>query len=261
MSSSHASKHIKEWLPMPSGLSFTDNSFSVDLIEQFDKRRSQLNSDVISIEEQQQGSIHSFASSIQSIPKIKDNDSSIRRSSSLNRFHDNTQQIEQPRAETIFNSWTLKKKKKFHNRHVKEIIEEPPLSKIAINTTISISPNNINNQYTDNMIQAPIITQYPPKPLKYSPVEPLPAEAYAGSDQHTRNRNTLKRLSLPLLKLTAASQTTTAGNTLHRRRSDSDLLNQQNQSNHTFFRSLSKRWNKLLNSCKSKRIKNKKSAA
>ncbi|GAA5812032.1 hypothetical protein MFLAVUS_005481 [Mucor flavus] len=178
MSSSHASKHIKEWLPMPSGLSFTDNSFSADLLKQFDKRRSQLNSDEISIEQHQQ------------------------------------QQQQQ--------------------------------------------------QYTDNMIQPPIITQYPPKPLKYSPVEPLPAEAYAGSDQHnnTSNRNTLKRLSLPLLKLTAASQAATSGNTLHRRRSDSDLLNQPtNQPNHTFFRSLSKRWNKLLTTCKSKRIKNKRNGA
>lgn len=208
----------------------------------------------------EQDSIHSFASSIHSIPKQAD--SSIRRSSSSslnNRFHHNTQQIEQPRAAAIFNSWTLKKKKKFHNRHVQEMFDEP-LSKIAINTTISISPN-INTQYTDNMIQPPIITQYPPKPLKYSPVEPLPAEAYAGTDQHnhTSNRNTLKRLSLPLLKLTAASQ---AATTLHRRRSDSDLLNQPtNQQNHTFFRSLSKRWNKLLTTCKSKRIKNKKNGA
>lgn len=38
---------------MPSGLSFTDNSFSADLLKQFDKRRSQLNSDEISIEQQQ----------------------------------------------------------------------------------------------------------------------------------------------------------------------------------------------------------------
>lgn len=45
-----------------------------------------------------------------------------------------------------------------------------PPSKIAINTTISI-PRRPPVHYA--MIQPPVITQYPPKPLKYSPVEPL----------------------------------------------------------------------------------------
>lgn len=179
-------------------------------------------------------------------------------------FHHNTQtvqQIEQPRASTIFNSWTLKKKKKFHIP-AQDIFNnnEQPLSKISINTTINISPNNnyATNIDGNNIIQPPVITQYPPKPLKYSPVEPLEDE-YAGTatnqqQSQSNRRKTLQRLSLPLLRLTAASQPNRA---IQRRRSDSDLLNQQQSSNNNLFHSISKKWNKLLCTCKKRGAKKK----
>lgn len=170
------------------------------------------------------------------------------------------QQIEQPRASTIFNSWTLKRKKKFH-LPAQDIFdpnnETPPLSKIAINTTINI--NHTNTAADQNIIQPPVITQYPPKPLKYSPVEPLPSYASTPGTESSR-RKTLQRFSLPLLKLTTAAAATTSNpRSIQRRRSDSDLLNQQQpQTTNTLFRSISKRWNKLLCTCKKRGVRKKK---
>ncbi|KAI9348350.1 hypothetical protein BD770DRAFT_164820 [Pilaira anomala] len=285
MSSSNVTRLNQEWLlPMPSGISFTDNTFTTDLLKQFDKRRSKLNSSDISIRQESfdnnsnhtttsshrrvasSSSVHNNSRNSIPIEQVRDNNN-IRRSSlssSVSTFHYNIQQIEQPRASKIFNSWTLKKKKKFHNnnnnRHVQEIFNEPLSNNNNNNNnnTLSIPPSlhHQHHQYdNNNMIQTPIITQYPPKPLKYSPVEPLPDTSAVD-----HSRNTLKRLSLPLLKLTAATQQQQQQQqSLHRRRSDSDLLNQQ-QSNKTFFCSLSKRWNKLLLNYKNKRIRNKRNA-
>ncbi|CAO3649900.1 unnamed protein product [Mucor hiemalis] len=186
---------------------------------------------------------------------------------------------------TLFNS--IKKKKKSY-KPAQDIFQVPNtnqpqeqtqhLSKIAINTTINIGSMNyhplidLNSNNTNHIIQPPIITQYPPKPLKYSPVEPLPDEyEYAGNidnnviNSNSRSRKALHRLSLPLLKLTAASQSQGERREINRRRSDSDLLNepqqqqqQQLSTTHTsLLHSIGKQWNKLICTCKSKKYSKK----
>ncbi|GAN00896.1 hypothetical protein MAM1_0003c00322 [Mucor ambiguus] len=205
-------------------------------------------------------------------------------------FHHNThleqqqQHTEDQHGASRFNSWTLKKKKKRQNAHnvfknkspSSTCIPSPPspptqqqqLSKIAINTTINIQPlNHANNKSNSkNPIQPPIITQYPPKPLKYSPVEPLPDDddngnSSTGAALHYKKSKTLHRLSLPLLKLTAQQQQQQpSNNTLQRRRSDSDLLNRNlvvEKTSHSMLHSISKKWNKLLSTCIQRGVKKK----
>lgn len=213
-------------------------------------------------------------------------------------FHHNThleqeQQQQQQHTEdqhgaSLFNSWTLKKKKKRQNAHtvfknkslstasIPSSPLSPPtqqqLSKIAINTTINIQPlNHANNKSNSkNPIQPPIITQYPPKPLKYSPVEPLPDDddddngnSSTGAALHYKKSKTLHRLSLPLLKLTAQQQQqqpSDNSHTLQRRRSDSDLLNRNlvvEKTSHSMLHSISKKWNKLLSTCIHRGVKKK----
>ncbi|KAL9545690.1 hypothetical protein MBANPS3_007026 [Mucor bainieri] len=215
-------------------------------------------------------------------------------------FHHNThleqqqqqqqmQHIEDQHGASLFNSWTLKKKSKRRNAHdvfknkslSSASIPSPPsphtqqrqqLSKIAINTTINIQPlNHANNKSNSkNPIQPPIITQYPPKPLKYSPVEPLPDDddngnSSTGAALHYKKSKTLHRLSLPLLKLTAQQQQQqqqqqSSSNTLQRRRSDSDLLNRDlvvEKTSHSMLHSISKKWNKLLSTCIHRGVKKK----
>ncbi|KAI8390936.1 uncharacterized protein BYT42DRAFT_554937 [Radiomyces spectabilis] len=88
------------------------------------------------------------------------------------------------------------KRRNPHRLHAQEIFSSssaslPPPSKIAINTTISLPQFTTVSQpasvtYT---VKPPVITQYPPKPLKYSPVDP-PDDTAAKSKAH--------RISLPL---------------------------------------------------------------
>ncbi|KAI9486853.1 MAG: hypothetical protein EXX96DRAFT_550855 [Benjaminiella poitrasii] len=108
------------------------------------------------------------------------------------------------------------------------------------------------------IVQPPIITQYPPKPLKYSPIEPLlteNADYYRFHYDHAGTENK-KRRSLPLLHLTLHSRT------LEKRRSDSIVLNEQEPillippeetSMNTLIshvqHSLNKQWNKFLSTC------------
>ncbi|KAI9246074.1 hypothetical protein BDA99DRAFT_543419 [Phascolomyces articulosus] len=90
----------------------------------------------------------------------------------------------------------------------------PPPSKIVVNTTIAIPQFNTtatttagattavgNNHHGGNRflssvaasIQPPVITQYPPKPLKYSPVEPTMLEENQKKSLH-------HRISMPVLR-------------------------------------------------------------
>ncbi|KAL0075858.1 hypothetical protein J3Q64DRAFT_1877811 [Phycomyces blakesleeanus] len=83
---------------------------------------------------------------------------------------------------------------------------------IAINTTISYPQVPINPHYPT---VPPVITQYPPKPLQYSPVEPLENSSPQDDGQGLRKR-AIHRISLPFLRLQATERE-------HRRRSESDL--------------------------------------
>ncbi|OBZ82312.1 hypothetical protein A0J61_09637 [Choanephora cucurbitarum] len=74
----------------------------------------------------------------------------------------------------------------------------------------------------------PSVIQYPPKPLVYSPIQPLPQDHY--------KPNTLHRLSMPLLKLTQYD-------TLYPTKSDPDLLIHKPKS---IMHTVTKQWHKLV---------------
>lgn len=54
-------------------------------------------------------------------------------------------------------------------------------------------PNN-NNNFNPVLANPPTITQYPPKPLVYSPIDPIP------NNQHSA-KPLLHRISMPLLRV------------------------------------------------------------
>ncbi|KAI8375937.1 uncharacterized protein BYT42DRAFT_546684 [Radiomyces spectabilis] len=72
----------------------------------------------------------------------------------------------------------------------------PPPSKIAINTTIFLPQGHGHSmpqlQHHLNTFQPPVIKEYPPKPLKYSPVEPMTDLPSPRTVHH--------RISLPVLR-------------------------------------------------------------
>ncbi|KAI8367015.1 hypothetical protein EDC96DRAFT_607874 [Choanephora cucurbitarum] len=74
----------------------------------------------------------------------------------------------------------------------------------------------------------PSVIQYPPKPLVYSPIQPLPPD--------DPKPNTLHRLSMPLLKLTQYD-------TLYHTRSDPDLPIHKPKS---IMHTVTKQWHKLV---------------
>ncbi|KAI8367713.1 hypothetical protein BD560DRAFT_490389 [Blakeslea trispora] len=73
------------------------------------------------------------------------------------------------------------------------------------------------------------VMQYPPKPLVYQPIQPILEEKMPSK--------TLHRLSMPLLKLTQHDPT------IHRRQSDSNLLNTTHTS---VLHTMSQQWHKLI---------------
>ncbi|KAF7726808.1 hypothetical protein EC973_008409 [Apophysomyces ossiformis] len=134
----------------------------------------------------------------------------------------------------------------------------PLPSKIAINTTISIPQISTATSMHYASVQPPVITQYPPKPLKYSPVEPPSAStAYSSSSSpfrssplsaiaspafDTQQKKPKHRISLPLLNRPNAASPSSSSHQEDRRRSDSDAI-------HGRFGSIgkkAKRWSRLL---------------
>lgn len=187
-----------------------------------------------------------------------------------NKFN-NTPEHEEQHPASRFHSWNLKKKKRKDVEDVfKDSAIQTQLSKVVINTTINLEQHQHQQQQepehipsiTINPIQPPIITQYPPKPLKYSPVEPLPDIRQQDDDDDEDDDNAsitynkkrygpLHRLSLPLLKWTAQQQQQQPA--IQRRRSDSDLLEKTPTA--SVFHSISKQWQKLLYNCSSSKKK------
>ncbi|KAG0170200.1 hypothetical protein DFQ28_002402 [Apophysomyces sp. BC1034] len=113
----------------------------------------------------------------------------------------------------------------------------PPPAKIAINTTISIPQFSAATSMHYASVQPPVITQYPPKPLKYSPVEPSSSPLTSPQPAQTLPMPSSRpkhRVSLPLLNR--------HHNASERRRSDSDAI----QSRFGSIGKKAKRWSKLL---------------
>ncbi|KAI9303439.1 hypothetical protein BJ944DRAFT_268416 [Cunninghamella echinulata] len=137
-----------------------------------------------------------------------------------------------------------------------------PPKKIAVNTTVLIPPPPSHQQYQYTPVQPPIITQYPPRPLKYSPVYPISdngvekkinpttTENRQSSIVDVQSRDIQKdtitkshhyRRSLPLFKLvhdSTSSPPPPPPSSRHRRRSsESDVqpIPSSNQNHHPSF--------------------------
>ncbi|CAO3667512.1 hypothetical protein G6F70_006326 [Rhizopus microsporus] len=235
----------EEWqLPMPSGISLNHHSFTIDLLKQFNCETSDISS--VEIE------------SIQSTTDVNTN--TTKPDTTQLQQRQQRQQRRRSAGDLIRKSssyfkkwnepltWTLKRKKrKDYPPPVQNIFTQKKLSKIAINTTISIAPSSQQPSGSIKDVQPPIITQYPPTPLKYSPVEPLMESMV---DTH-KKRKTLHRLSVPILKITSALQPQkTEDDMLRRRRSDSDLVYHLEDTRHNNSSFLTTKWNKLIHTCK-----------
>ncbi|KAI8575380.1 hypothetical protein K450DRAFT_284409 [Umbelopsis ramanniana AG] len=94
-------------------------------------------------------------------------------------------------------------------------------STVSENTTIAIPQHGAAAvhaaavpQPTANVTQAPIITNYPPKPLKYSPVEAAEQgdEVKAMDFQRLKRHSSAKRISLPMMRHRSVSQAVTIDN-------------------------------------------------
>ncbi|KAI9273115.1 hypothetical protein BDA99DRAFT_533936 [Phascolomyces articulosus] len=220
-------------LPMPTGIGI-DDSFSRDLLRQFDRRRSRLHVEMAQLENRH---------SIHIIPITPSPTSSTSHHSS---HHQNGQpnlppedepleqrrQLQQEREELVrrrSSAGELLRRSSAYLRAKWRILRSEesnfstaslpaPPSKIAINTTISIphfhnsNNNTINNSNSQQQqlpsaihyatVQPPVITQYPPKPLVYAPVEPM--EDVYQEDHHQqqqKQRKALHRISLPILSV------------------------------------------------------------
>jgi hypothetical protein len=135
---------------------------------------------------------------------------------------------------SLFNSWRSYRKPQ--RQHVREIFElnddelttppVPPLppSKIATNTTISISQLNASvaqlsrKSGTTTRLPPPVIRQYPPRPLVYSAVD-LPLRSNSQREDATKALKSRYRQSMPPL---SQDRLETSLDRTHRRRRSSD---------------------------------------
>ncbi|KAF7731849.1 hypothetical protein EC973_007680 [Apophysomyces ossiformis] len=284
------SQTTTEWLPLPRDVNDSE-SFSKDLISQFDKRRSRLRVEMGELEKQNgvsnPGRSASVSSSVSNLrnssgvpppplptaPQQQEETATttstttgrttlpgennmayaqgrrrsagdlLRRSSAYfkakldvfrgSRSHDNlrdSQSAHLPSTSNAFRSFSSKKKQQqqqaplHHTTRADEIFNAssaslPPPSKIGINTTIAIPQFAIPVQHQPPAhfaaIKPPVITQYPPKPLKYSPVEPI-SDDFLGRPPH---RTIVHRISLPVLRRGGNEHRSSTT----RRRSDTDM--------------------------------------
>ncbi|KAG0166451.1 hypothetical protein DFQ28_007325 [Apophysomyces sp. BC1034] len=268
------SQSTNEWLPLPRDADDSE-SFSKDLIQQFDKKRSRLRVEMGELEKQNgaaypgrntpvSSSVSDLRTSSGAPPPVptpqqqeektrttaaEDNvayaqgrrrsaGDLLRRSSAYfkakldvfrgSRSHDNlrdSQSAHLPSTSNALRSISSKKKQPSRTTRAEDIFNAssaslPPPSKIAINTTISIPQFAIPVQHPPPAhfagIKPPVITQYPPKPLKYSPVEP------ASDDfMEKQNRTIVHRISLPVLRRGGHDHEHRSATA--RRRSDTDM--------------------------------------
>ncbi|KAI8096242.1 uncharacterized protein BX664DRAFT_382718 [Halteromyces radiatus] len=290
----------EQWLPTLSSIIVDSDSFSKDLIRQFDKKRSRLHAemggDSISLSTD---SIHSRArtpeTNIESearppIPNLtimnqNEEDKHLRRRSAgdllrrssaylrakFEQFKSTSQQQEdltilpppEEQRRSVFQSWSLSKKNQQQKQPHVDTIFNPPShqhlssslgssssltsssqqpTKIAINTTISLPPpvhpplpppqqqqqqqqqRHASLYHYTAAVHPPVITQYPPRPLKYAPVEPF-SDDHAISTNNNNNKQFLSssthhRISLPLFRIL---QDTSSHRQVSRRSSESDI--------------------------------------
>ncbi|KAI7885513.1 hypothetical protein K492DRAFT_234059 [Lichtheimia hyalospora FSU 10163] len=224
---------LRDWLlPMPQDLGI-DDSFSNDLIRQFDKKRSRLRVEMM----QQSGTAGPAAFPPPPLTDSEDNDS-ISTSSPQQPSPQQPREMQQRRRQEIIDQEKEKRRRsagdllrrssaylrakidafrgstRSHDNlreRYSSTTSPPPSSspsKLVVNTTIAIPQFNTSTQQSRFLspaaaaIQPPVITQYPPKPLKYSPIDP-PSDDTSSSSRHGKRHHGIiqHRISLPALRV------------------------------------------------------------
>ncbi|CAO3592888.1 unnamed protein product [Absidia cylindrospora] len=240
--SSSPSPLTKEWLSLPRDLAI-DDSFANDLIRQFDKKRTGLHKDIQYDQQSQKSSsplptaVSTNASSITTNPipinqprlnRITTRTSSRTSSMIADTTSPPLDMNRNPRRSsagdllrrssaffkaTLDHTWknisrsneNLRGKENLQQQESQENAETTPSlpATVAINTTITLPITKKASQSSFPPLQPPVISQYPPKPLQYSPVTPTdhtdpPISSHNKSG--TRHKTLIHRISMPALR-------------------------------------------------------------
>ncbi|KAI8878230.1 hypothetical protein K501DRAFT_287974 [Backusella circina FSU 941] len=218
---------VDQWLSLPSEIE--NDSFSTDLLRQFDKRRSKLHFELGLLEQEpspDSSSVLNTPSLHEEPVRLDDIDdeelnsvASVRRRSAGDLLR---------RSSAFFKS----KFNQFKANRSHDNLSQPP-TRVIMKTTISLGNtlpygNNSTPPSSIPPIRPPTITQYPPKPLVYSPVEPLPEEP--------KQKTLLHRISMPLMrKAVYNASLDSRSSKQQRRQSESDKVKrkQKQKQSHT----------------------------
>ncbi|CAO3648271.1 unnamed protein product [Mucor hiemalis] len=212
--------HIR--LSLPKGISTStveNDTFSRDLLRQFDKKRSRLHyelgfasqepspessiimtpaiSEYYNEEPVQLDDIEPIIESQQHnnkryIPSQNSNATSSKRSSSASELFRRSSAF----LRSKFDIFRAGKPEEEQEQESTDHSRQP--KKLMMKTTISIpSTNTITARSSFSpLLSTPTITQYPPKPLVYSPIEPIP-----NTSDKQNAKPLLHRISMPLLRV------------------------------------------------------------
>ncbi|KAL0088451.1 hypothetical protein J3Q64DRAFT_1635364 [Phycomyces blakesleeanus] len=232
-----SSSNSSDLLPLPRDLD--EDSFSRDLIHQFDKKRSRLRLEMVELENSHDApSLHSSATpptmlTVSPSPPTP-TPAPAPPPSTTSTSPDPTNRRRSAgdllrRSSAYFKSKLDAFKPTRQDLFSLSSTSLPPPAKIAINTTIAIPQFQHNTHHQTQQatlhahfgaIKPPVISQYPPKPLRYSPVDPP-------NDDH---RPIVHRISLPLLRRNQPDPN--EGGTT-RRRSDTEATHQKKKAINT----------------------------
>ncbi|CAO3681909.1 unnamed protein product [Rhizopus stolonifer] len=179
-------------LSLPKDISLEDDTFSKDLLKQFDKRQSRLHFELGLLSEEPLPESPKVQEPLPVEPSDVD-DLSIRQASDDDDGNDRQRPTT---ASDLLRRSSAFLRSKFESfkgtgskRSVHSSSSHRPPSKVMMKTTITLQPPQ---KTVSAPFIPPAITQYPPKPLVYSPVEPIHK-----SDQ---SKQLFHRISMPLLK-------------------------------------------------------------
>ncbi|KAI8992378.1 hypothetical protein BDB01DRAFT_778265 [Pilobolus umbonatus] len=227
---------LNNWLSLSDDISI-DDTFSKDLLRQFDRKRSKLHVELGLSEEQMtststlnitpptpsHSSLHemtpvrlddiedeeeSYVSRNNSIRTATTTDTGTRRRSAGDLL----------RRSSAFLRTKFDQLKKNGTKSHDNLRKDMPPTKVIMKTTIQLNnnsyqPSTSSRSVSSSLMRPPTITQYPPKPLVYSPVEPIGDEPI---------KPLLHRISMPLMR---KSPTNVPPLTDHqRRKSDIDSI-------------------------------------
>ncbi|GAA5807130.1 hypothetical protein MFLAVUS_000481 [Mucor flavus] len=203
-------------LSLPRELTTEDDTFSKDLLRQFDKRRSRLHfelgftsqepspesSRILDYYDQEPIQLDD---EIHQVPTRQTQESS--HYSQTTSYHSNNTTGKRSvsasdllRKSSAFLKLKFDSLKKNKSQGDQIIIDNNiennnrSPTKLLMKTTISIPSTARTSTFSPVLTNPPTITQYPPKPLVYSPVDPIP------NNQHS-SKPLLHRISMPLLRV------------------------------------------------------------